>query len=257
MVIPLVWWLGDVGRRQKLRQIGLCGLAGLIVLAPWLIYNNLRFEDPVTLSAAPGSVMMAGSCDEAWSGEAMGFWAVCFDTRELWDELEAELPGSTVRGDSRVLYDESVLDSFNRKHALKYTAENWERFGIVAVARMGRSLELFKPGHSLRLNDQVEGRWEEPSTFGLGFYYGLLPLTIIGGTVLWRRGVRLTPLLSMWPTIMGVSAITFGLTRYRVPIDIAMMAMSAVAVAWLINHLRPDSRSSPLDASADRPAEVV
>ena len=240
MVIPLVWWLGDVSWRDKLRQTVLCGLVGLIVLSPWLIFNNLRFENPVTLSSAPGSVMMAGSCDEAWRGEAMGYWTVCFDSRELWDELEAELPGSTLRGESRVVYDESVLDSFNRKYALEYTAENWERFGVVAVARMGRSLELFKPGHSLRLNYQVEGRWEEPSTFGLGFYYALLPLTIIGGMVFWRRGIRLTPLLSMWPTIMLASAITFGLTRYRVPIDIAMMALSAVAISWLIEQLRPN-----------------
>ncbi|MCY3850104.1 MAG: glycosyltransferase family 39 protein [Acidimicrobiaceae bacterium] len=257
MVISLVWWLGGVDWREKLRQTVLCGLAGLAVLSPWLIYNNLRFEDPVTLSAVTGTVMMAGSCDEAWSGEAMGFWAVCFDSRELWDELEAELPGSTLRGESRVVYDESVLDSFNQKHALEYMSDNWERFGVVAAARMGRSLELFKPGHTLRSNYQVEGRWEEPSTFGLGFYYALVPLTVIGGVVLRRRGVRLTPLLSMWPTIMLASAITFGLTRYRVPIDIAMIAMSAAAVSWLIEHLRPDSPSSPVDAAADRAAEVA
>ena len=257
MVIPLVWWLADVDWREKLRQIVLCGVAGLIVLSPWLIYNNLRFEDPVTLSAVPGTVMMAGSCDEAWSGEAMGFWTICFDSRELWDELEAELPGSTLLGESRVVYDESVRDSFNRKYALEYTTENWQRFGVVAVARMGRSLELFKPGHSLRLNYQVEGRWEEPSTFGLGFYYALLPLTIIGGMVFWRRGIRLTPLLSMWPTIMLASAITFGLTRYRVPIDIAMMALSAVAISWLFEHLRPDSPRSPADMSTNGPVEVV
>ena len=246
MVIPLVWWLGGVGRREKLRQIGLCWLAGLIVLSPWLIYNNLRFEDPVTMSAVPGTVMMAGSCDEAWSGEAMGFWTVCFDSRGLWDELEAELPGSTLRGESRVVYDESVLDSFNRRYALEYTFENWERFGVVALARMGRSLELFKPGHSLRLNYQVEGRWAEPSTFGLGFYYALLPLTVIGALVFWRRDIRLTPMLSMWPTIMLASAITFGLTRYRVPIDIAMMALSAVAVSWLVEqYVRADSPRAP------------
>ena len=125
------------------------------------------------------------------------------------------------------------------------------------MARMGRSLELFKPGHSLRLNYQVEGRWEEPSTFGLGFYYALLPLTIIGGMVFWRRGIRLTPLLSMWPTIMLASAITFGLTRYRVPIDIAMMALSAVAISWLFEHLRPDSPRSPADMSTNGPVEVV
>lgn len=236
MVVPLVWWHGGFDRRDKLRQIAACGAAGLVVVAPWVVYNNLRFEDPVTLSAAPGTVMLAGSCDEAWAGESIGYWARCFDSRGLWDDLEAELPGSTLRGESRVVYDESVLDSFNRRHALEYTVQNWERFGTVALARMGRSLEFFKPGHTLRLNYRVEGRWEEPSTFGLGFYYAMLPLTIIGAIVFRRRGVRLTPLLSMWPTIMLASAITFGLTRYRVPIDIAMMVLSAVAVSWLVEQ---------------------
>lgn len=237
MVVPLVWWVKSLSWQHKLRQTVVCGLAGLVVLSPWLIYNNLRFSNPVTLSAMPGAVMMAGSCDEAWSGETMGHWMPCFDLRGLWDELEAELPGFTSRTDARLIYDESVVDTFNRKHALEYTAENWERFGIVVLARMGRSLELFKPGHSLRMNYQLEGRWEEPSTFGLGFYFALLPLTIIGGVVLWHRRVRLTPLLAMWPTILLASAVTFGLTRYRVPIDIAMIALSAVAISWLVAQL--------------------
>ncbi len=247
LAVPLVLWSRDLDWRTKIRQVTLCGLVGLIALSPWLIYNNLRFQNPVTLTSASGAVMMAGSCDEAWQGESMGYWALCFDSRNLWDDLEAELPGAALAAERRVVYgtyDESVVDSFNQKHALEYTVENWERFGAVAAARMGRSLELFKPGHTLRWTYAVEGRWEEPSTFGLGFYYALLPLTIIGGVVLRRRAVPLTPLLSMWPTIMLASAITFGLTRYRVPIDIAMIAMSAVASAWLIEHLRPDSNTA-------------
>ena len=257
MAVPLIWWAATFNWREKLRQTVICGLAGFMVLLPWLVYNNLRFEEPVTLSAVSGTVWMAGSCDEAWSGESMGYWANCFAARDLWDELEAELPGASLTGDARVPYDESVRDMFNQKYAWEYTTDNWQRFGSVAAARVGRSLDLFKPGHTLRMNSQVEGRWEEPSTIGLGFYYALLPLTIIGGMVFWRRGIRLTPLLSMWPTIMLASAITFGLTRYRVPIDIAMMAMSAVAISWLIEHLfRSDSPRSPVDTSADRPAEV-
>lgn len=242
VTVPLVWWVRSLSWQQKLRQIVVCGLVGLVVLSPWLIYNNLRFANPVALSSAPGTVMMAGACDEAWSGEAMGYWQPCFDLRGLWDELELEFPGITASGDARVVYDESTVDAFNRKHAVEYTAQNWQRFGIVALARMGRSLELFKPGHTLRLNYQLEGRWEEPSTYGLGLYYALFPLTIIGGLVLWHRGVRLTPLLAMWPTVLLASAITFGLTRYRVPVDIAMIALSAVAISWLVAQLRAARR---------------
>jgi hypothetical protein len=42
----------------------------------------------------------------------------------------------------------------------------------------------------------------------------------------------------MWPAVMFAAATTFGLTRYRVPIDIAMIVMAAVAVSWLVDRLR-------------------
>jgi 4-amino-4-deoxy-L-arabinose transferase-like glycosyltransferase len=238
LVLPLVWWARELDIGERLRQIVVCGVAGLAVLSPWLIHNNLRFEEPVTITAATGTVMMAGSCDEAWSGPSMGFWANCFDARDLWDELEAELPGSTLAGEERVVYDESVRDVFNREQALDYYRDNWTRYPQVALARMGRSLELFRVSHSLRMNYLVEGRWEEPSTVGLGVYYALIPFTVLGGFVMRRRGIRLTPMLAMWPTVMFAAAITFGLTRYRVPIDIAMMAMAAIAVAWIVDRLR-------------------
>jgi 4-amino-4-deoxy-L-arabinose transferase-like glycosyltransferase len=242
MVLPLIWWVRTLDTREKLRQTVLCGVAGLIVMSPWLVYNNLRFEEPVTLSAVSGTVAMAGACDEAWAGPSLGFWANCFAARGLEVEIEKELPGSWREPDDpeRIIYDESVRDAFNRDKALEYYVDNWYRYPKVALARMGRSLEFFRVGHSLQMNYRVEGRWEEPSTVGLGVYYALIPFTVIGALLLRRRGERLTPLLAMWPMIMFASAITFGLTRYRVPIDIAMIVLSAVALSWIFHRLRAE-----------------
>ena len=91
-----------------------------------------------------------------------------------------------------------------------------------------------------RMQYGVEGRWEEPSTVGLGVYYALIPFTVIGALLLRRRKIRLTPLLSMWPMIMLASAMTFGLTRYRVPIDIAMIILAAVALSWIVHRLKSE-----------------
>lgn len=247
LVLPLVWWVTtrdapSLDRGEKVRQTVLCGLAGLIVLSPWLIYNNVRFEvRPVTLTSASGTVLIAGACDEAWSGPSIGFWANCFDD-ELIAELEAELPGSyREAGDpERIVYDETVRDRFNREHAIEYYRENWTSYPKVALARIGRSLELYRVGHTLRMNYLVEGRWEEPSTVGLGLYYALVPFTVVGALLLRRRGQRLTPLLAMWPLVMFASAATFGLTRYRVPIDVAMIVLSSVALSWIFHRLRAE-----------------
>ena len=90
------------------------------------------------------------------------------------------------------------------------------------------------------MNYRVEGRWEEPSTVGLGVYYALVPFTIVGALLLRRRGQRLTPLLAMWPMVMVASAATFGLTRYRVPIDVAMIVLASIALSWVLHRLRAE-----------------
>jgi 4-amino-4-deoxy-L-arabinose transferase-like glycosyltransferase len=241
MVLPLIWWgVKALDTKEKVRQTILCGLAGLILMSPWLVYNNVRFEKPVTVSAVSGTVMVAGACDGAWTGESLGYWVNCFDD-DLIAKLREELPGSWPDDEAdRVHYDESVIDEFNRDHAIEYYLDNWRRYPKVAAARIGRSLELYRVSHTLRMQYGVEGRWEEPSTVGLGVYYALIPFTVIGALLLRRRKIRLTPLLSMWPMIMLASAMTFGLTRYRVPIDIAMIILAAVALSWIVHRLKSE-----------------
>ena len=63
LLLPLVAWGNPLGRADRARQAGLGIVVGVIVLAPWLIYNNLRFAEPVTLTSATGQVLLAGSCD--------------------------------------------------------------------------------------------------------------------------------------------------------------------------------------------------
>ena len=44
MVLPLIWWgVKALDTKEKVRQTILCGLAGLLLMSPWLVYNNLRF----------------------------------------------------------------------------------------------------------------------------------------------------------------------------------------------------------------------
>lgn len=249
LVVILVVWRNPLTTAERVRQGAIGVVAGLVVVAPWIIYNNLRFDEPVTMTAVTGTVMMSGSCDTAWSGESMGIWAKCFEERGLQVEMEEELPGSYRAADDpeRVVYDESVRDRFNTEKALEYTFDNIERYPLVALARMGRSLELFRVQHTYRVNWAVEGRWQMPSLLGLIGYYALVPFTLLGFEMLRRRGARLVPFAAMWPMVLLASAMTFGLTRYRVPIDIAMIVVSSFALAWLWPHVRAGVQSAILD----------
>ena len=177
--------------------------------------------------------MLAGSCDTAWSGELMGTWDTCFERRDLFDEYDAALPGVTVPVEGWIKYDESVRDNFMARKAIGYTLDHWQRYPLVAVARIGRSLEFFKPMSTLRINYEIEGRWKFPSASGLALYYLLIPFTVMGAIAMREKGQKLIPMASIWVMVAFASAVTFGLTRYRVPVDVAMVIMSGVGIDWL------------------------
>lgn len=240
LVVPLVWWgTKQLTNRDRLIATATIWGVAFAVFAPWVAWNNTRFDHPVTFTSSTGSVLMAGACDSVWSGPGMGYWADCFGERGLVDEYTRKFPGADQpAGPTHVVYDESELDVFNREKALDYTLDNLDRFPQVALARMGRTMEAFRVGHTLKANWAVEGRWQSPSTIGLVLYYVLVPFAIAGAVLLHRAGTRLAPLLSMWPMVLFTSALTFALTRYRVPIDIAMIVLAAAAASRLWDHRR-------------------
>ena len=248
LLLPLLAWGNPLGRADRVRQAGLGIGVGVIVLAPWPIYNNLRFEEPVTLTSATGQVLLAGSCDPAWEGDSMGFWAVCGALPEVVAEIERELPGSTrpFNDPDRILYDESVMNNVLTGIAFDYINDNRNRYPKVVLARMGRTLELFRVQHSLRLNYGIEGRWRVPSTAGLALYYLLLPPSVFALWVLRSQGVRLTVPLSLWAMVLFASATTFGLTRYRAPVDVMMVLLTGITASWLWGRYEDRRRETVL-----------
>ncbi len=247
LLVPLVGLARPLPGRDRARHLLVAGTGAAMVMAPWIVYNNARFARPVTLTSGMGSVLMAGSCDSVWDGPKLGWWADCFTERGLWDDYEAAFLGSTAAGPDRAVYDESLTDAFNRRHALDYIGDNIGRYPAVMLARIGRALEVFRVGDTLQANWAVEGRWRGPSTIGLGLYYALIVPAAAGAVVLRRAGRRLTPVLAWWPMVMATAAATFGLTRYRVPVDIAMIVLAGIGLAAL---RRPSRHPQPVRAQA-------
>ena len=248
MVLPLIFWVIKVGWGRRFALLAVCWAVGIATLAPWLGYNLARFEEPVLMTSATGAVLMAGSCDTAWEGDSLGYWALCFDQRELWDDLEAAYPGSTLDPPDQVVYDESVIDAWNREQAVEYITDNTDRLPVVVAARIGRALEVYRVSHTLNLNWRIEGRGKLPSTVGLWLYYLLVPLTLLGFVDLRRRRISLTPLLSFWGAVLLAVATTFGVTRYRLPIDLAMIIAGAIGAAWLIGRFTARLEPAPPDS---------
>jgi len=277
MVLPLAWGLErlTLGRRAALAVIS--GTVGLLVLAPWFLFNASRFEQPVFMTSGTGAVLLAGSCDPAFRGEFIGYYgANCYDEyiRNGYVQGDPRFPGcddeavavawkDPPRSDvdtaalrrcypDPLALDESELDKVSRDFATRYLAENKRQLPIVMAARVGRMWDFYAPGQNTQLNWQVEGRGELASIVGLWVYYVQIPLAVGGLLVLVRRRIPVSPLLAMAAVITITAATTLGITRYRVPADVMIAILAAVGIERLLSLRWPSRDTGTIDPRPDR-----
>ena len=74
---------------------------------------------------------------------------------------------------------------------------------------------------------------------GLWLYYALAVLAVFGIWRLWRRRIPISPLLSMAIVVTATAAMTFGVTRYRVPADVSLVVAAAVGVDAMLRGRFP------------------
>lgn len=73
--------------------------------------------------------------------------------------------------------------------------------------------------------------------------------------VLYRRRVPISPLLAMPILITVTSAFTFGITRYRVPVDVTLVVLAAVTIDRLIRLRWPTSDDGTISRLRGRRTE--
>jgi hypothetical protein len=250
LVIPLLWGLRAVTPGRRVLLALTAWAVGGLLLVPWFAYNMSRFEEPVLMTSQTGAVLSAANCDTTFYGDFIGYYANCYDEyvaagRATWPDVDN--------------LDESQRDIYSRDAATAYIREHKGRLPVVAVARVARMFDLYNPelgsgeeyctpelgchrewlGQNVRLNWMVEGRGVWPSRLGFAMYWVLLALAVPGAVILARRRIPISPLLAMPVVITVTSALTFGITRYRVPVDAMLVVLAAVTVDWLIARRWP------------------
>jgi 4-amino-4-deoxy-L-arabinose transferase-like glycosyltransferase len=227
VVIPLVI-RAMPGRavKDRIGYLAASGAVALLVVSPWVVRNLTLFERPTYLSHDAGLSLKSSSCDETFYGESLGWWSP-----------ECVIDGKPPKG-----VDPSVGDEYWRKEALAYIGDNLDRFPVVALARVGRMWQVFRPGTpwgSLESGDTlgftiVEGRSEKAARLALAQYWLLMPFAIAGFVILWRRKVPVGPLLALPVLATIVAVYAFGNLRYRSISEVALVATAAVAVDALL-----------------------
>lgn len=189
---------------------------GALVMAPWVVFNLARFRETTLVSTGQWSAISAGTCDVVFYGRDIGYYSACF---------RGPYPPKSA--------DESERDIEPRKFAQDYIEDNLDQLPAVVAARVGRLWNVFKPGQNTFFDWAVEGRGKMQSWAGLVMFYALWPFAIFGAVTMRRRKIPLIPMVALFVIATFAAAITFGVTRYRAPFEVALVVMAAIGVEGL------------------------
>ncbi len=213
------------GARQRLGMVAVAFGVALLAVAPWLAFNLTRFEEPALMTSQTWAVFSAGSCDTAFGlsegARFIGYYgANCYG--ELVEAGLAEWPSIDL--------DESQRDVQTKDATLAYLGDHLDRLPTVMAARVGRMWDVFRPGQNAYLNWSIEGRGRTASWIGLAMWFPLLVAAVAGTVILRRRRRPVSPFVGMAVIVTVTAAITFGTTRYRVPVDAGIVVLAAVTI---------------------------
>ena len=234
LAIPLLWTWRTRALAPRLRTVGIVGLGVLVIVGPWVGFNQRRFQEPTFISTNDGIAILGSTCDSVFSGRAIGL-----------TNLTVCIPKHAPPG------DQSRISKIYRQRAIDYINHGRRgQFVKVVAARVARDWGLFRPKDMLFINE-AEGRPRWLTNLGLWFYYPLLALAIAGAIVLRRRRVRMWFVLVPPVIVTAGALLSYGQTRFRVPAEPVIVVLAAVAITAVARR-RGARDQSAMAASVSR-----
>jgi 4-amino-4-deoxy-L-arabinose transferase-like glycosyltransferase len=223
VALPLVIGARSLVTRERVRRGAAILLLAALPVLPWVIFNMVRFNNPVTLSTGGDFTFGNTYCDSTFYGERIGWW----DLTRMDDRWQIE-------------GDESDQALHFRREGLEYLADNLGRFPVAVAARVGRMWDVYAPFQKLHWDAFEMGRNPfNVARIALAQFYVLALLAIAGLVMLRRRRTIIYPLIGLAISVTIAAVLTFGGTRYRIPAEIAIVIAGAVPLAALLDRWFP------------------
>jgi Dolichyl-phosphate-mannose-protein mannosyltransferase len=234
LALPLLLGMRRLPMATRVKMLAVVAGCIIVVVGPWIGYNLSRFEEPVTMTSSDGRVLAAASCDATYYGATAGWFS---DT-----ECPALTPRNVPDGDP------SVLDARQRAAAVRYIRNHLGRLPVVMAMRVGRLWEVYEPAQTRELGTiYPEKRTPGASRIAQYSYWVLAPLAIAGVILTWRRKVPISPLVAPAIVVTLAAAMYFGVVRYRLTAEPAIVLGAAVAIEaiWVALRARRATGSRP------------
>ena len=243
-------------------------------------YNLTRFDHPVLLSNGAGSVLMVANCDSTvpagqqdagtyrgtYHGTYVGYWSIyCAagldqEARPLLLARSAPRTSSTARRHPRHRHQllRRRVDARGRVACGRYrprsrtTSARCRGSSCCASRRMW---DLFRPNQNIFLNGVLEGRGElAVAARDLRVLPAARAARSSGSSCSGADGCRSCRSSRSRRTITITAATSFGITRYRAPVDAMLPVLAGGALVWLFEWVR--ARVSAPRRKRRRPSPV-
>ena len=226
LIVPAIALARDLPWRDRILRSALaCAMAALVV-APWTLWNLTEFEDPVLISTNDGTTLLGANCPRTYGTHTVGSWSLqcILDFNDAERVAERDLDASEASG-------------LQREAAVEYITDNPRRLPKVVYARLGRTFGWYALDQQVYIN-QGEGRPTWASWAGYYGFWALVPVSIAGAVALRRRRADLLPAATTLVTVVVVSTVFYGISRFRLPLDVMTCVLAGAAVAALVERLR-------------------
>jgi 4-amino-4-deoxy-L-arabinose transferase-like glycosyltransferase len=243
LIVPAIVLARELPWRDRLvRSAVAVVLAGLVV-APWTLWNLTELEEPVLISANDGTTLLGANCDRTQTGRTIGSWSLqCIE--DFNDAHRTEERGLDI----------SEVSALQRDEAVDNITGDLSGLPKIVFARLGRTFGWWEIGQQVYIN-QGEGRPEWASWAGYWTFWALVPVSIAGAVALRRRRADLLPAAATLLTVLVVSAAFYGISRFRLPLDVMTCVLAGAAVAALVERLRSRRPGEPDPPGSSDPAD--
>jgi hypothetical protein len=233
-LLALVLRTPGAATRERWLRFGGCVVAvSLLVITPWVVYNNTRFRDPVFISTQDGVTVAGANCPTHYYGNLIGLWG-----------LQPDCVGATFPPG-----DESQRSLAFRHRAWDYARDHIARWPLVAAARLGRTFGVYRPMDVVTYH-QREGRERWVSILGLITFFPLLIVAAFGARRVWRRDrPALWLLVAPMIVVIITTVLTYGQFRFRVIAEPSFVVLAAVAIVAFAQRRASAAIAQPVTTS--------
>lgn len=226
LMVPLAVFRPALERRDRLVSLGAGATAALLVMAPWVIFNVARFEQPVLLSSQYATLLAAANCDSTYYGDVQGYF-----------DLGCATEVARREGITDDLDQSQQADIF-QDAALDYVGDHKSRVPAVVGVRLLRAAGLYHPTRIVNTDRLIEGRGPVVAWSALISFYAVAALAATGAVMLRRRHtVPVFPLLAPTVVVLVTVIVTYASTRFRAGAEPTFVVLAAVPLVAFARRL--------------------